>query len=225
MSQTGRDQLLARHVSWALRVAGNVCRRPITIHDDEYSISLLALNEAIDNYCPQRSRDFRQFAGMVIKRRLLDHLRKQQKHPHLSLEVLEESGYLRGTAAGAVAATELLYSDEFTAEELAYEIRRFRQQLKTFGFDLPDLLEATPRHRRRRETLQAVAMKLASNKPLYDKMLQTKRLPIAELSAITGLSRRVLENGRRYIIGIALVLGGDFSGMQAHLQVNGEMAS
>lgn len=221
MDQTSREKVLADYQWFALRVARRVCRRNITMHDDEFSVSLLALDEAIDGYCPDRGASFKHYAALVINRRLIDHLRKQQRHQHLSLDTVIEGieGVVESTEThpAAVQEAQARHATQVEARDLAMEIQRFRQRLQEFGLDLPDLLAATPKHRDTRERLQRTARILVGRSDLYTHMLRTKRLPIRDLMSLTGFSRKVLENGRRYIIGIALVLGGEFEGMQAHL--------
>lgn len=217
MDRLSREKLLAEYQWFALRVARRVCRRNITVHDDEFSVSLLALNEAIDGYCPSRGTSFEHYAAMVINRRLIDHLRRQQRHQHVSLQENIDSVDSQEIHPAAVQEAQLRHSVAIEAQELASEIARYRRQLQEFDLDLSDLVAATPKHQDTRERLQRAARILVNHPELFDRLLKTKRLPIAQLAALTGLSRKVLENGRRYIIGIALVLGGDFEGMQAHL--------
>src|SRR5690606_2812765 len=49
-------------------------------HDDEYSIALAAFNEAIDGYQEGAGKSFLGFAETVIRRRLIDHVRREQRH-------------------------------------------------------------------------------------------------------------------------------------------------
>jgi RNA polymerase sigma factor len=54
-----------------------------------------------------------------------------------------------------------------------------------------------------------VAQSIVNEPILLSKLKQSKRLPIKELKIYTGLSRRVLEKGRKYIIALTLILSDD----------------
>ena len=55
-------------------------------HEDELSIAMIAFHEAISGYSSLRG-SFLHYAGMLIKSRLIDHARKEQRHRHaLSLD-------------------------------------------------------------------------------------------------------------------------------------------
>ena len=212
-----RERLLDHYRHFAIKVARQVCRRGVDQHDDEFSVALLALNEAIDGYAADQGASFTGYARMVIRRRLIDHLRRERRHQHLSLE--PEAAPMEGSEAHPIEV-EQAHARHVAAEherDLALEVAEFRRQLRAFGLDISDLVEATPRHRDTREQVQQVARALAQHRELYERMLRTRRLPIQELMDLTGTSRKVHETWRRYIIAIALVLGGDFEGMKAHL--------
>lgn len=212
-----RDQLLRHYRPFAARVARQVCRRFVDEHDDEYSVALLALNEAIDGYEASHGARFEGYARMVIRRRLIDHMRRERRHRHLSLE--PESGPLPDVEAHP-AEYEAAWARHESAErarDLAEEVARFRAQLQAFGMDLADLAAATPRHQDTRATVRQVARTLAGDRALFERMLRTRRLPIRELTGMTGVSRKVLETWRRYIVALALVFGGDYDGMKEHL--------
>lgn len=212
-----RDLLLRHYRPLAVRVARQVCRRFIDEHDDEYSVALLALNEAIDGFEASHGARFEGYARMVIRRRLIDHLRRERRHRHLSLEPEASPLTVTGAHPAEYEAARVRHETTERARDLAEEVARFRTQLQDFGMDLADLAAATPRHRDTRAAVQAVARTLAQDPALFGQLLRTRRLPIRILTARTGMSRKVLETWRRYIIAVALILGGDYDGMQEHL--------
>ncbi|REJ38037.1 MAG: RNA polymerase sigma-I factor [Bacillota bacterium] len=212
-----REELLRHYRPLAVRVARQVCRRFVDEHDDEYSVALLALNEAIDGYEASHGARFEGYARMVIRRRLIDHMRREQRHRHLSIE--PEAAPIPDVEANPAEfeAAWVRYEAAERARDLAEEVARFRAQLREFGMDLADLAQATPRHQDTREAVQEVARVLARDEVLFRQMLRTRRLPIQELMMRTGASRKVLETWRRYIVALALILGGDYEGMRGHL--------
>lgn len=68
-----------------------VCKRYIDQEqDDEFSIGLIAFNEAIDSFHEGKGSSFFTFARLVISRKVIDYIR-QQKH-HRQTVPLEYSG-------------------------------------------------------------------------------------------------------------------------------------
>lgn len=61
-----------------LREAAVACRHAVTEQDDEWSIALSAFSQAVSQYSPDRG-NFYSFARLVIRRRLVDYYRSQQK--------------------------------------------------------------------------------------------------------------------------------------------------
>ena len=75
-----RDTLLKNYTPFILNVASSACNRYLKMgEDDEASIGLLAFNEAIDKYSPDKGAKFLTFAEVVIKRRLTDFFRKESR--------------------------------------------------------------------------------------------------------------------------------------------------
>ena len=74
-----RQQLLSMYTPMVIRIASGLTGRFMEIgRDEEISIGLLALNEAIDKYDSDRGASFTSFANLVISNRLRDYLRRQK---------------------------------------------------------------------------------------------------------------------------------------------------
>ncbi|MCR5654559.1 MAG: hypothetical protein K6G07_02840, partial [Lachnospiraceae bacterium] len=67
-----RNTFLLDEEQHILRLAGKLCNRVVTKSDDEWSIALMAVDEALDRYDETRG-DFWSFASYVMKNRLTDH--------------------------------------------------------------------------------------------------------------------------------------------------------
>ncbi|MEG6521923.1 hypothetical protein [Desulfotomaculum sp. 1211_IL3151] len=73
------------------------------------------------------------------------------------------------------------------------------------GITLEDMVLCSPKHRDSREKLFQVAMTILHHENLLGCLHNTRKLPAKELVEITGLSTRVLEKGRKYIIATVLL--------------------
>lgn len=200
-----REKLIKKHYHFIARVCSNVCNRYLSWeNDDELSIGLLAFNEAIDAFDTEGNTKFTTFAGGVIKRRLIDYFRKQAKFEKEILPSdLQESNELE---LGINVKSISIYHESKTQENLATLITYYQELLKEYGIDLNKLPEDSPKHRDTRESLVKAAHTLVQDGPMLNYLQKYGQLPIKLLCESTGLSRKVLERGRRYIIATALIL-------------------
>lgn len=215
-----RNRLLSEYQSFVARVASRVCQRYIHPgYDDEFSIALLAFDEAIRHYSPAQGRSFLSFADLVIRRRVIDYIRQESRQknalslddPHLSDEEREVSGL-------AVQASLDVYGKERAIRDLREEIALFQMRLAAFGISLDDLPEVSPVHRDAREHAIAVAKTLADDPELRRAFLETKKLPMKRLLQKVTCSRKTLERNRKYIVAIALILIEDFEQLRGYVR-------
>lgn len=200
-----REKLIKKHYNFIARVCSKVCNRYLNWeNDDELSIGLLAFNEAIDAFDSESNIKFTTFAGGVIKRRLIDYFRKQAKYDN---EILpsehEEKNELE---AGINAKSVSIYQESITRENLANLIEYYKESLKEYGIDLDLLPEVSPKHRDTRQSLVKAAGILVDDQEMLTYLKRYGQLPVKLLCESTGLSRKVFERGRKYIIATALIL-------------------
>ncbi len=67
-------------------------------------------------------------------------------------------------------------------------------------------MEVSPRHRDYRLTLFRVASRLVQTDSLMAYLISKKQLPLGELEKSSGVNRKTLERGRKFIIASALIL-------------------
>ncbi len=201
--RAAREQLLRKYRSFARRVACGWAKRPLTWgRDDELSVALIALDEAIDRYDSDRGASFRTFAAQVIRSRLTDNMRSQAGSREV--EILDDPA---GRSAAARKAAEKFAAGQ-KARERSREMAEFESEMSRLGIDLQRLQDASPTHQSRRERLKGVARSLAADSDLMDRLLRTCRLPQSDLVRMTGVSKKVLERGRPYIIALAVIMTG-----------------
>src|SRR5690606_16477097 len=76
-----REQFIANYKPYIAKITSRFCKRYIDpTRDDEFSVALLAFNEAINQFDSHAGKSFLGFADTVIRRRLIDHVRKEQRH-------------------------------------------------------------------------------------------------------------------------------------------------
>lgn len=198
-----RELVLKKYKSKIYYWATLYCKRSLDwANDDELSIAMEAFNEAIDSFKSCKGSNFLAYARVVIRNKLIDYFKKEQKHRCLSMEVEVEGEEF--TPAEYNLAQEN-YQKELERVDRVEEIKLFHEKLKEYGLSFQELVTVAPKHRDTRNNLFRIARTLLENKDLLEKLTRTKRLPIKELMVETSVSRKVLEKGRKYIIAIVIV--------------------
>jgi len=207
--EAARETLIEENTDFIARVVSQFCNRRIDVHSDEFSIGLIAFNEAVDGFREGAGRSFLSYSAMVIKRRLIDYVRKESRHNTVSLDtpMTEEQDGMLNPAEVREAWRQ--YQREMEVRERGREILALNDELEEYGFDLRDLQDGSPTHRNTRESLVEIAHVLVSTPELREYLLRTKRLPLRDLSAASGASHKVLKTWRRYIVTLAVILTND----------------
>jgi RNA polymerase sigma factor len=216
-----RESFIADYRPYIAKAASRFCKRYIDpSRDDEYSIALAAFNEAIDGYDDNAGKSFLGFADTVIRRRLIDYVRKEQRHARslpMSAFEGEQSGESPVNAAETAGAMDA-YVAERLSESRRLEIEALAERLERCGISFTDLADRSPRHADSRAMLLGISAELASRPELMAAMERHGRLPIKELMEYCQVSRKTLERNRKYIMATALILSGDFPLLQSYLQ-------
>lgn len=200
-----REELIRAHKAFIARVSSKICSRYLTWDkDDELSIALIAFNEAIDSFDPDGGASFYSFVQMVIRRRLVDYFRKEGKHQHLSLSPLNPDE--EELSRYDLDASQDLFQENENQNVFAEVVENYVRVLVAYKVTLDDLVKVSPKHKDSKQTLIRAALALSNNPQLMEHLKTHKLLPIKELELLTGLKRKVLEKGRKYLIALVLIL-------------------
>lgn len=216
-----RNQFITDYQPYVAKVTSRFCKRYIDpSRDDEYSIALSAFNEAINQYSFEARRSFLGFAETVIRRRLIDYVRKEQRFsqqiPYSSFDVEDEDDNVINPIEIHQAIEQ--YEKQKGLEERRGEITELNRVLNEFDISFADLAEASPKHADSRETILAIGKRLADDQLMMRAMLGKRMLPIKELLGCVSVSRKTLERNRKYIIAIAIIHNGPYPYLRDYLQ-------
>jgi len=194
--------------------------------DDELSIALIALNEAIDVYQPEKKVPFLAFARIVIQSRLKDFWRKENRFYQTTIPIIENSENNHQSALEVQSAWNS-YWDQLIIQERGEEIQRFNLLLKAYNIKFSELVDVSPQHHDSRQTILGVAMHLAQNPLLMEYLRTKKKLPVQELADRMGVNRKTIERRRKYLIALALILHHpeEFIYLKSYLQIPTERGS
>jgi len=200
-----RNEILQEYHPFIKSVLSKVLNEYIEKEHEYFSIGLLAFNEAIDRYDENKGK-FLSFAGMVIKSRLIDELRKRNKLEAREIEGDEE--------------LQVIESPNFEKRlEDQLEIEIFKNRIEAFGFDLETLIDTAPKHEKTREKAIEIARVLYEDEDLRNTFFKTKKLPAKGLQKKAGATRRVLQRSRNFIIAVFFILDSDLEVLKKYVDL------
>ena len=203
------ETFLQEYEGFILKAAYKATGRYITKSDDQWSVSLSALNEAIYAYSYDKGA-FLSFSEIVIKRRLYDYIKKQSKHfcevainPH----VFESNGDEEDVNIMQEVMQKVSVREDNDAR---LEIEAMSEILKEYGFSFFDLAEVSPKAKKTKTVCAKAIVYLTHNTILLNEMRRTRMLPLKTIENNLKLPRKLLERHRKYIIAGAEIMAGDY---------------
>jgi RNA polymerase sigma factor len=217
-----RNQFITDYQPYVAKVTSRFCKRYIDpSRDDEFSIALGAFNEAINQFSPESGRSFLSFSETVMRRRLIDYVRKEQRFsqqiPYTSFEVEDDEESLVNPVEIHQAIEQ--FEKSKTTEERRSEIVDFSRCLQEFGISFSELVDVSPKHSDSREVLFSIAALLSADHKLMQVVLSKKVLPIKELLDQVQVSRKTLERNRKFLIAVALIHSGPYPYLKDYLRI------
>jgi RNA polymerase sigma factor len=213
-----RNDLIEKFKPFIAKAISSVCKRYINDSDEEFSIGLIAFNEAINKFSPDKGSSLLSFAETLIKRRVIDYLRSQNRRQDF---VMDLTAVPDGDQAQSYLEAEKSmqeYEKWAEAERRKDEIILFQRQLSEFDISMSDLAENSPKHADARNGAIAIAKILAADNEMNEILFAKKRLPIKQLEEKVTVSRKTIERNRKYIIAVALILNGDFLYLREYIK-------
>lgn len=218
-SARARDHFLSREEAHIRRLASTLARKPITRSDDEWSVALLAVSQAIDDYDDTRGA-FWPYAALVIKSRLADFYRSQTRHAaEIAVQPAAFDGEVdadEGNLSVQCAVRDVVSTSVDTT--LRDEIEAIAQELSPYGFSFFDLARCSPKSTSTRRDCFAAIRAMLTPPPLVPELKKTRRLPLQTLIERTGLPRKLLDRHRRYVIAASLILSGEYPALSEYFQ-------
>ena len=193
-------ELIQQYELFILRSAAMITKRHVSKNDDEWSIALAAFHDAIKNYSYDRG-SFIAYAQLVIRRKLIDYYRSQNKYDlEVQVDWIEDSAVV-----------------DIDENSIKLEIEAIAQVLKSYGFSFMDLAECSPRAKKTKAACSKVAAYLLKNAVLMGELRNSKRLPLNIIEKNIKIPRKIIERHRKYIIAAIEILDGDYPYISEYL--------
>ena len=216
---TIQEKLIKQQEFYILKCASKVCHRYITKSDDEWSISMMAFSQAINSYHLDKG-SFLTFAELVIKRRVIDYLKSQNKYqPEVSVDPFvfdvppEEDAdnvQIRMAVADQVSKQ--------GNDDIKLEIEEANHVFSAYGFSFFDLAECSPHAAKTKKACAAAVKYMLQNPILISELKDTKQLSLKLIEKNAHVPRKVLERHRKYIIAAIEILSGGYPYLADYLR-------
>lgn len=199
-NQLLREEFIYKYTPFILKATSKALGKFVdTKNSDEYSIALSAFNESIDCYDFKKSCNFFLFSQQVIKRRLIDYLRKTSKNKEYPFSYFGEDGYFD---PDSISSESYVGFEDIESKE---EILGYRQKLEEFGISIMDIVSNVPKHKDSRHLCIRIARMLSEDDELYRDLVKTKNIPRNQLKDKVKVHGRTIGNNRKYIIALCLI--------------------
>lgn len=197
-----KEKFIIKYRPYLLKIISSTLGRYVDPESsEEYSVGLMAFNEAIDGFKPDINTNFVSYCNMVVNHRLIDYIRKNKKDSNvIPFSYFEE----RSDFEEKYLVSDAHY--QYENIEVKEEVLLFEKQLKEFGITLEDLVLNSPKHKDSRELYIGIARVLAENNELFEKMVRKGCIPLSELMNLVNVHRKTVERNRKFIIAVSLVL-------------------
>ena len=187
-----KNRIIEENIPLVIHIISNVLGKYVcTYNSNEYSIGLIALDEAIEKYDSSKG-SFSTFASMIIRNRVIDEMRKEEKNKNLIS--IDEYTYTH--------PIEFQGPDIFLKEEIEY----VSKELEKFNISFEDLVEDSPKHYDTRIRCYDVSEKSSKDENIVTLLYKKLKLPISEMINKFRETKRFLYNNKSYITCLIIIL-------------------
>lgn len=203
-----------------LYLTARILRKTVTDSDDEFSIALMAVSEALDSYDEDKGA-FWNYASLVIKSRILDEYRKRSSYDR---ELLISPDSFTGEARDTEKDAEISIRTELSKKTAVYidnslrdELDMLNRELRSFDIDLFDLPQCSPKSEKTKRTCRELISAFFLPPPLTELLRKTGKLPVSELLKRSHASRKLIDRHRKFIVASILIKDGDYKEISEYL--------
>lgn len=196
------NEIIKSHIPFIIKSITKITKRYVSIeNDEEFSVAILAFNEAINRYTDDRG-PFLPFAQLVIISRLKTYLQRENKNRMVqSIDYLKEEG---------IEVDGILDNPVNSKDILIEEISSLNNNLKGFGFEFEDLIDESPKHKDTRDRAIDLSYKVSKDEELTNFMYTKKRLPIKRISLKYSITEKIIKGSKKFIITVIIIFNKNY---------------
>ncbi len=211
------EEFILEYEPFIMHLSHQISGIYINKSDDQWSVSLLAFNEAVKSYSFEKG-SFIPFAEKVIRRRLYDYIRKQTNH---SPEILvSPHAFENNSDEEQSAITHEIMSKTAVApnNDAKLEIEELADTLAGYGFSFSDLISVSPKAVKTKTACAKAILFVVQSPLLINELKNTKYLPIKVITENLHLPRKIIERHRKYIIAGIEIISGNYPILSEYLR-------
>lgn len=201
-SEKLRNAFIEKYTNFILSTASKVVGHYVGKDDDEFSLALIAFNDAISKYDESKG-EFYKFASLLIHNKLIDELRKQNSN------VIPFSSLSTTNYNGTVEEFDTIGAED-VASDVAIELETLKRELKKYDITMFDIPRSSPKAAKTKHMTYDILMFIRDNKDALKSVLINKEIPLKLLMKNFSVNRKFLERHRKYIITATIILNGDY---------------
>lgn len=212
-----KEKFIEEHIPFIIKVISSFRTTKIVDvkNSDEYSIGLMAFDEAIEKFDSSKSSGFLGFAQIVIKRRLIDYIRNISSKNKYEIPFSYFDNISDSEIGEKLNTFDMgLGSGRY---ELIQELKDFSRELEAFGLSIDNLPDYMPKHKDSKYMCLRIAKKIIENKNIYYKLKTKKYFPMKELSKIIDVHPKTIERNREYLICLCIIYDSDYENFKTYL--------
>jgi len=190
------DKFINEYRPFIIKIISDLKGSYLDVHnDDEYSIGLMAFNEALKKYQPEKGK-FLSYAKLVIESRIKNYWKSQHQNEHTDYEnIIDE-----------------------VDSDLKDEIEYFEKVLLSFGLDFEILIDQSPKHKDTRKRAIEIGEKTSEVPEFVHHIYSKKRLPITLMSKAFHTSVKIIKKSKLFILSVVIIFDKKLTAIQEWLK-------
>lgn len=202
------DLWIRDYQPFIISTVSKVLNRYVEIENDEaYSVALLAFVEAIGRYAIEKG-PFLPFCRLVIASRVKNHLKREEKFNHLSLDAMDPS-----------LNSPYLQTPPEEDTPLSDEVQQLDALLSDYGISFSALVNNSPKHGDTKAQLLEIAYKIQSIPEFLQFLHTKKRLPLTQIALRCNVSIKTLKSFKSYLIALLMILENNLIGIKNWIKI------
>ena len=200
-----RNKVLSEYKVFIKSSAAKACGRFITESDEEFSVALLAFDEAIERFQGGKG-SFLSLAETVIKSRVTDYLRKESSGPVPFSAVADEDEEIE--VVGKLDAV----------SDAALEIQALSSEISRYGISFTALSKEVPRAGKTRKAVGEIIKYILADEKRLRKVKENGVLPAGDICSALSVHKKVPERHRKYILSAVVIMSGDYDHIKPYMK-------
>lgn len=211
-----KERFISDYTPFILKTVARITGKYVDIENsEEYSIALMAFDEAINCFNIDKSKSFLAFSDLVINRRVIDNIRRNRKDKNVFPFTYFESNSNEDFHEKYLSQDSIGRLDNIEIKE---EIILFKERLASFGITLENLAKSMPKHKDSKRMCIEIAKIIATDSNLFNRLNKSKHIPMTDLMKLVDVHQATIERNRKFIIAVSLIINSGLDVIKSYLQ-------